>query len=47
MIDFLMTIACIAAIGGTWLTYSDSKVAENIRFKLFVEYANIVKFLNK
>lgn len=47
MVDILMTIACVAAIGGTWLTYSNSKVADNIRYSMFLNYANILKFLSK
>lgn len=47
MFDICMTIACVAAIGGTWLTYSNSKVADNIRYNMFLNYANILKFLSK
>ena len=47
MFDILMTIACAAAIGGTWLTCSNSKVADNIRYNAFLDYANILKFLSK
>ncbi len=47
MFDIVMTIACVAAIGGTWLTYSNSKVADNIRYNTFLNYANILKFLSK
>lgn len=47
MFDIVMTIACVAAIGGTWLTYSNSKVADNIRYNIFLNYANILKFLSK
>lgn len=47
MFDIVMTIACVAAIGGTWLTYSNSKVADNIRYNVFLNYANILKFLSK
>lgn len=47
MFDIVMTIACVTAIGGTWLTYSNSKVADNIRYNMFLNYANILKFLSK
>lgn len=47
MFDICMTIACAVAIGGVWLTYSDSKVADNIRYNMFLDYANILKFLSK
>ena len=47
MFDIVMTIACVAAIGGTWLTYSNSKVADNIRYNMFLNYADILKFLSK
>lgn len=47
MFNIVMTIACVAAIGGTWLTYSNSKVADNIRYNMFLNYANILKFLSK
>ncbi len=47
MFDVCMTIACAAAIGGVWLTYSNSKVADNIRYNMFLNYANILKFLSK
>ena len=47
MFDICMTIACAAAIGGIWLTYSNSKVADNIRYNMFLNYANILKFLSK
>lgn len=47
MFDIVMTIACVAAIGGTWLTYSNSKVADSIRYNIFLNYANILKFLSK
>lgn len=47
MVDIFMTIACVAAIGGTWLTYSNSKVVDNIRYNMFLNYANILKFLSK
>lgn len=47
MFDILMTIACAAAIGGAWLAYSNSKVADNIRYNIFLSYANILKFLSK
>ena len=43
MVDIFMTIACVAAIGGTWLTYSNSKVADSIRYNKFLNYANIFK----
>ena len=47
MFDICMTIACAAAIGGVWLTYSNSKVADNIRYNMFLNYANTLKFLSK
>lgn len=47
MFDICMTIACAVAIGGVWLTYSNSKVADNIRYNMFLNYANILKFLSK
>lgn len=47
MFDICMTIACAAAIGGVWLTYSNSKVANNIRYNIFLDYVNILKFLSK
>ena len=47
MFDICMTIACAAAIGGVWLTYSNSKVADNIRYNIFLDYVNILKFLSK
>lgn len=34
MSDILMTIACLAAIGGTWVYYSESKVANKIKYFL-------------
>lgn len=47
MFDIVMTIACAAAIGGVWLTYSNSKVADNIRYNMFLNYVDILKFLSK
>lgn len=47
MFDICMTIACAAAIGGVWLIYSNSKIADNIRYNMFLGYANILKFLSK
>lgn len=47
MFDICMTIAGAVAIGGVWLTYSNSKVADNIRYNMFLDYANILKFLSK
>lgn len=47
MFDICMTIACAAAIGGVWLTYSNSKVADNIRYNMFLNYVDILKFLSK
>lgn len=47
MADILMTISCLVAIGGTWLFYSKSKIAENINYKMFLEYVNALKFLSK
>lgn len=47
MFDICMTIACAAAISSIWLTYSNSKVADNIRYNMFLNYANILKFLSK
>ena len=47
MFDICMTIACAVAIGGVWLTYSNSKVADNIRYNMFLDYVNILKFLSK
>lgn len=47
MFDICMTITCAVAIGGVWLTYSNSKVADNIRYNMFLNYANILKFLSK
>ena len=47
MFDICMTIAWAVAIGGVWLTYSNSKVADNIRYNMFLNYASILKFLSK
>lgn len=47
MFDICMTIACAAAIGGVWLTYSNSKVADSIRYNMFLNYVDILKFLSK
>lgn len=47
MFDICMTIACAVAIGGVWLTYSNSKVVDNIRYNMFLDYVNILKFLSK
>ena len=43
MFDIVMTIACAIAITSTWLFYSNSKIADRIRFKMFMEYVNGLK----
>lgn len=47
MNDILMTIACALAIGSAWLTYSNSIAAENIRYRMFKQYAHILKKFSK
>ena len=43
MFDIFMTIACAIAITSTWLFYSNSKIADKIRFNMLMKYINGLK----